>query len=66
LRDVVGRPRNPPPPLQVGGFIQTCGWVSATDSLQELGRNFQVVDSNPVLFTQCSHFLKLNGEDGRT
>ena len=52
LREVVGCARGPPPPLQIGGFVQPFRGVSAADSLQERGHSFQVVETDPMLFSQ--------------
>ena len=64
LREVVGRARGAPPPLQIGGFIQPCRGVSAADSLQERRRSFQVVETDPMLFSQRSHLSNLRRRHG--
>jgi hypothetical protein len=56
LREVVGRARPlRPPPLQVGGFVQPCGGVSAADPLQQRRRAGQVVETDAMRFSQRAH-----------
>ncbi len=52
LREVVGRARRPPPPLQIGGFVQPCRGMSAADSLQQRRHSLQIVKTNQMLFSQ--------------
>ena len=52
LRVVVGRARPlRPPPLQVGGFVQPCGGVSAADPLQQRRHAGQVVETDEMRFS---------------
>ena len=53
LTKLVSRARVAPPPLQVGGFIEPFGGVSAADTLEERGRSFEIVETDPMPFAPC-------------
>ena len=55
LREVVGRARRAPPPLQVGGFVQPRSGVRRADPLQERRHGSQVVETDPMLLSQRAH-----------
>ena len=62
LREVVGRAGVSPPPLQIGGLVQPCSGVSAADPLQQHRHAVQVVETDPMLFSQSAH-LRTYGVD---
>lgn len=66
LTESVGWARGTPPPLQVGGLIQSDCGVSAADSLEQRGHSCQVVDADPKFFSQLLHCPNLLARLGLT